>query len=93
MQAEIWGPFSTEEIQRHVTSVKFLILDKLVRDGKITTEDYEHYSKNFAVIIAKPTLFSKIWKKLMKEPETDYFILVEQHSLKENIEKEEKTDG
>jgi hypothetical protein len=97
MQTEYWGPYTTRELQEQVTSVKFLILDKLLRDGKISPEDYQHYSKDFAVIAAKPTLFSKIWKKLMKGADDDYFILVEQHSLKEDfkgdtVKREEKKE-
>jgi len=90
MQTEYWGPYSTRELQEQVTSVKFLILDKLFKDGKITAEDYQHYSKDFAIIAAKPALFSKIWKKLMKDADDTYFILVEQHSLKEDTREEQK---
>jgi len=90
MQTQYWGPYTTKELQEQVTSVKFLILDKLFRDAKLSDEDYQHYSKDFAIIAAKPTLFSKIWKKLMKDAELDHFILVEQHSLKEDTKEGEE---
>lgn len=92
MKTKCWGPYSIDELQENVNVGRLLILDKLLRDKKITVQDYKHYTKNFAVIAITPTLFSKIWSKLMKNAEIDYFVLVEQHSLKEDIEKGEKKE-
>ena len=90
MKTKYWGPYSVDELQENVNVGRFLILDKLFRDKKITVEDYKYYTKNFAVIAVAPTLFSKIWSKLMKDAESDCFVLVQQHSLKD-IEKGEDT--
>jgi hypothetical protein len=90
METKYWGPYSIDELQENVNVGRLLILDKLLRDKKINADDYKYYTKNFAVIAIAPTLFSKIWSKLKKNAEADYFVLVEQHSLKEDIEKGEK---
>ena len=92
MEYRMWGPFSTEEMQEEINKGRQLILNKLFRDEKISLEDYEHYSKNFAAILAVPTsLFSKIWQKLLKKPDSYYLILVEEHTLvSNNVEEEEK---
>ena len=91
-----WGPYSTEDMGENLTCAKHLILAKLLKDGKLSEKDYAYYAKNFAIISAKPSLFSRVWGKLLKGGDGFFFILVEQHNLEDVVDfqkKEAKKDG
>jgi hypothetical protein len=84
MEFKHWSD-TVEDLERHANIGRQLTLSKLLVDNKISKEDYEHYMRDFAVILAEPSMFSKLWDKLLKNPKGDRFILVQQISLSNDV--------
>lgn len=72
-----------EEYSEQLTIAKNLTINILHEHGIIDDDQAQHYSKNFAIIVSKPSLFSKLFGK------GERMIMVEQHSLKEEENKDE----
>lgn len=65
-----------ETYAKALTQAKNLFINKLHEDGVLTDEQVTHYSEDFAIIVATPSLFRRVFKK-----NTPLMIVVEQHSI------------
>lgn len=52
----------TEEFSKSLTQAKNLFVAKLYEDGILTDAQAAQYADNFAVMVAKPSLFRRIFK-------------------------------
>lgn len=73
---ESWN-LDREQYSCELTKAKDLTLHTLLKHGVINESQAEHYLENFAIIVSKPSLFSKLFGS------KDKMIIVEQHSLDE----------
>jgi len=64
-----------DELEVEVNSAKNLILSILFNDNVITAEQYKHYRVNYAIIIKKPSFFSRLWKKVRNADDKQYVIV------------------
>ena len=68
---ESWN-MSREEYSGQLTAAKNLAINVLYSHGVISDDQAEHYVKDFAIIVSKPSLFNRILGK------KDRMIMVEQ---------------
>jgi hypothetical protein len=75
--------FTREDIEDNAQAVKHVLLDILRKNGDITVEAWEEYSRNYAILCRKPTFFSSFWKKFAsKEQENSLqYIVVKQVNM------------
>lgn len=84
--------FTTEVLEQQTEVIKNVLLGFMVAKGMITEEVYNDLGNNYAIVIKKPTFFGSIWRKFLKEPDTESYILVKQQTLEqmETINKKEE---
>lgn len=80
--------FVTEELEEQATVIKNMVLQFLYDRGTIDKTICEDLSLNYAIIIKKPSFFTKLWKK--KTEDTLQYILVKQCSIKNKNSKDKK---
>ena len=54
---------------------KDMMLAQLVREGLLTEEQGQKYSKEYGVILIQPSFFSRIWGKLFKDDEPRFSLV------------------
>lgn len=85
---------SQDEFEEEVNKAKIVTLALLVNEGVITEEQFQEYNNNYAIILKKPSFFSKIWNKATKKEEYRQFIMVKQMNLNiPELEEKEKEKG
>ncbi len=73
---------TNEHLEEEVTGVKDIVIHYLYKNGHITAEVYKDMRLNHAVIIRKPSFFSKWWKSIInKTDNVPQYVLVKQVSL------------
>ena len=85
--------FTSEALEQQTGVIKNLLLSFMVSKRMINQEVYNDLEENYAIIVKKPTFFGTIWKKFLKEPNAESYIIVKQQSLtqmEKSYEKEEK---
>ena len=81
---------TTTELEVEANKVKELIIDHLYKNGHITAKVHEDMKLNHAIIIRKPSFFSKWWKTKKVKDVTQY-VIVKQITIVESNEKEPKS--
>lgn len=82
--AQIWT-LERDDFERDITSGMKLMINRMLKDGVITEEQHDHYMINYAVVIAKPSLFSSFWDKLPGKKSDRRLILVQNMSMEEEL--------
>ncbi len=78
----------TEELEEEVNKVKIVILNHLLRNDLISKTVYNDMTRNYGIIIKKPSFFSSWWKSNKRKNVNEY-VLVKQVSIFESIDKED----
>jgi hypothetical protein len=85
--------FTTEALEQQTGVIKNLLLNFMVSKEMISEEVYADLEENYAIIVKQPTFFGSIWKKFLKEPNAESYIIVKQQSLSQmKKDKEEDKD-
>jgi hypothetical protein len=78
----------TEELEEQATEIKNMVLQFLYDRGIIDKPICEDLALNYAIIIKKPSFFTKLWKK--KTEDKLQFIIVKQCSIKNKVDENKK---
>ena len=60
---EMWS-LTTSDLERDYNCVKDAVLRRLASDEIISKEQYEHFSKKYVVILRKPSLLTRLWRRI-----------------------------
>lgn len=82
----------TLELEETMNQTMGVTLQFLVDKKFITLEDYKDLMVNYAIILRRPSFFSKAWQILKGKKEPPHIIIVKQQNLRSNedTQKEEK---
>ena len=71
------------DLENNTPQIKTVILQGMYNNGDISEEVYEKYQMNYAVIVKKPSFFSKAMEKMLGKEDANKqrFFFVEQKSF------------
>ena len=73
---------TNEDLESEATGIKDMVVFYLHKNGHITDEVCEDMRLNYAIIVRKPSFFSKLWKSIInKNDNVIQYILVKQVSM------------
>jgi len=85
----VYYELETEELETEVTKVKNIIIEYLFNKKLISHEVYLDITKNYGIVIKKPSFFSQWWKS-KKEINQLQYIIIKQVSIEDPGEEIEK---
>jgi uncharacterized protein YfkK (UPF0435 family) len=78
----------TEELEEEVNKAKSVILTHLLNNKQISSQVYNDMTRNYGIIIKKPSFFGSWWKS-KKRKNVKQYVLVKQVSIPEVDDKED----
>jgi len=73
--------FGQDDLIACLNNGKDLLLGQLVVDGIITSEKCAQLSKEYVLVVLKPSTMGRIWDKLFKKPDDHKYALVKHLSI------------
>jgi len=64
-----------EGLMMELNRGKDMILRQLVSDGVISKEDSIKFSKEYSIIVLKPSIISSLWAKILKKPDEYRYVM------------------
>jgi hypothetical protein len=80
----------TEDLEALLNQAIGVKLHFLVEKGYITKDQYNNLTTNYAMILKRPSFFSKAWEILKGKDERPCMIIVKQQNLRADEDKEPK---
>ena len=78
--------FPLESVEENINTAKNILLRAMFKNKAIDEKTYIEWSRNYAIIIKKPTFFNKFWGKIFDDSDDLNIIVVKNMSLTEEEE-------
>lgn len=84
--------YTRDDLEALINQARKNVITWLADNNEIDQETYDEWTTHYAILLREPTFFGKIWKKLLKDTDTNrlHMILIRNSSLSPDDSKPEK---